>query len=65
MSVLHPEALGNGADLAKAQALVQMARVDIRGDDGVELQHAEAVRLRLCQTVGNELFADVQPARRA
>ena len=39
-----------------------MARMDIAFDDGVELEHAESVRLGLGEAVKHELFADVHPA---
>ena len=47
----------------KPRALVQVPRVCVAGDDGVELQDAEAVRPALPETVGHQLFADVQTAR--
>ena len=39
-----------------------MPRVDVRGDDGVELQDAKAVRLALRETVGDERLTEVQSA---
>ncbi len=47
VSVLHAEALGDRAELDKAEALVEMAGVEVRRHDSVELHHAEAVRLCL------------------
>ena len=65
MAVVHAEAAGDDAEGSEAEALVQMPRVRIAGDDGIELQDAEAVRPALLETVGHQLFADVQTARRA
>ena len=63
MAVLHAEAAGDDAERLEAEALVQVPRVCVAGDDGVELQDAEAVRPALPETVGHQLFADVQTAR--
>ena len=63
MAVLHAEAAGDDAERLEAEALVQVPRVCVAGDDGVELQDAEAARPALPETVGHQLFADVQTAR--
>ena len=63
VAVLHAEALGDGAELGEAETLIEVPRVDIRGDDGVELQDAEAVRPALRETVGDQGLAEVQAAR--
>ena len=65
MPVLHAEALGDRAELGEAETFVEMPRVDVRGDDGVELQDAKAVRLALRETVGDERLTEVQSACRA
>ena len=65
MAVLHAEALGDRAELGEAEPFIEMPRVDVRGDDGVELQDAKAVRLALRETVGDERLTEVQSAYRA
>lgn len=58
-AVLHSEAAGDSAELFEADALIEMARVDVRPDDGVELEHSEALFMRLTDAVEHQLFADV------
>ena len=60
-AVLHAEAARNGSELGEAKTLVEMPRVDVAFDHGVELEDAEPVLLRLCKAVKDELFADVPP----
>ena len=64
MPVLHPEALGNGADLPETKALVQVARMNVCGHHRVELKNAEPGGFALLQRVHHKLLADVQPAGR-
>ena len=63
MSVFHAEAAGDDAERMKTKALIQVPRMRVAGDDSVELQDAEAVRPALFETVGNQLFSDMQAAR--
>ena len=42
MAVFHAEAAGDDAELHEAEAFVEMPRVGVGGDDGVELQDAKA-----------------------
>ena len=63
MAVFHAEAAGDGAEGLKAKALVQVPRVRVAGDDGVELQNPEAMCPALFEAVRNQLFTDVQTAR--
>lgn len=63
MSVFHAEAAGDDAERMKTKALIQVSRMRVAGDDSVELQDAEAVRPALFETVGNQLFSDMQAAR--
>lgn len=51
MAVLHAEAAGDNAELGKPEALIQVPRVRVGRDDGVELQHPEAVRPALHKAV--------------
>ena len=63
MSVFHAEAAGDDTERMKTKALIQVPRMRVAGDDSVELQDAEAVRPALFETVGNQLFSDMQAAR--
>ena len=47
MAVFHAEAAGDDAELHEAEAFVEMPRVGVGGDDGVELQDAKAQPLAL------------------
>ena len=58
-AVLHSEAAGDSAELFEADALIEMARVDVRPDDGVEPEHSEALFMCLTDAVEHQLFADV------
>ena len=58
-AVLHSEAAGDSAELFEADALIEMARVDVRPDGSVELEHSEALFMRLTDAVEHQLFADV------
>ena len=62
MAVFHAETAGDHAELSEAEALIEVAGMDVCGDDGVELQHAEPVRPALPEAVGDKGFAEVQPA---
>ena len=59
MSVLHPEPFGNGAELHKSETFVQVSRMRIAFDDGVELQDSKSVFFSLFETVLHKHFADV------
>ena len=66
-TVIHPESARYHTKLREPKPLIEMARMDIAFDDGVELEHAESVRLGLGEAVKHELFADVHfanPSRR-
>lgn len=58
-AVLHSESAWDSPELFEADALIEMARVDVRPDDGVELEHSEALFMRLTDAVEHQLFADV------
>ena len=62
MSVFHAEAAGDDAELDEAEAFVEMPRMGVGGDDGVELQHAEPDPFALHERIHDQFFADVQPA---
>ena len=59
MSVLHSETFRDGSELDKPEAFVQVPRVRVAFDDGIELQDSEAVLFSLFETVFHEHFADV------
>ena len=63
MPVLHPETVRDCPELLKAETLIEVPRMRIALDDGVELQNAEAVLLGLFQAIFHELFADVLAPR--
>ena len=63
MTVLHPEPVRDCPELLKSESLVEVSRVRIALDDGVELQNAKAVFLGLLQAVFHEFFANVLAAR--
>ena len=51
----------NGTELCEAKPLVEVPRMDVAFDDGVELENSEPVFLRLCKAVKDEFLADVPP----
>ena len=51
----------NGTELCEAKPLVEVPRMDVAFDDGVELEDSEPVFLRLCKAVKDEFLADVPP----
>ena len=59
MPVLHSKTFRNGSELDKSEAFVQVSRVRVAFDDGIELQYSEAVLFSLFETVLHQLFADV------
>ena len=59
MSVLHSETFRDGSELDKPEAFVQVSRMRVAFDDGIELQNSEAVPFSLFETVLHEHFADV------
>lgn len=58
-AVFHSEAAGDSAELFEADALIEVARVGVRPDDGVELDHSEALFMRPADALEHQLFADV------
>ena len=60
--VLEQKALGNHAELGKAEFLVELEGRGIRRDDRVELQDPEADFLCLREAILHEEFADVLAA---
>ena len=62
VSVFHVESAGDGAQLLKAEAFVEVSCVDVGSDDGVELHDAEVMGGALFQTVTDEFFTDMKPA---
>ena len=58
-AVLHLKALWNGAQMHKAQALIQVAGMDVVLHHGVELEQLEPGGLALHQRIGDQLLADV------
>ena len=62
VSVLHPKAVRDHAQLHKAEPLVQMTGVDIAFHHGVELQDAKAEPLGVDQTVLHQLLTDMLTA---
>ena len=59
MSVLHSETFRDGSELDKPEAFVQVPRMRVAFDDGIELQNSEAMLFSLFKTVLHQLFADV------
>ena len=59
MSVLHPKAIRDNAELSESNSLVQMPGVDIALYNSVELQDLKADFLCPRDTVKHELFADM------
>ena len=59
MSVLHPKAVRDNAELSKAEPLIQMSGVDIALNDRVELHYLKAKSFCLFKAVPHELFADM------
>lgn len=59
VTVLHPKAFRDNAELREADPLIQMSGVDIALDNSVELQDLKADFLCLRYTVKHELFADM------
>lgn len=61
MSVFHLESAFDCAELDKAEPLVYVPRVDIRCDNGVELQNPEICGVCLSEAVLYEKLSDVKP----
>ena len=59
MPVLHSKTFRNGSELDKSEAFVQVPRMRVAFDDGIELQDSEAMFFSLLETVLYEHFADV------
>lgn len=62
MAVFLAESSGNSAKLLKAQPFVQMSRVEIGRDYGVELQNAKTDFVSLLYAIEHQLFPDVSPS---
>ena len=59
-AVFETEALGDNAELLKAQTLIQVPGMNVRGDDGVELHDPEAEIFGGLETVEHKLLSDMQ-----
>ena len=59
MPVFHSKTFRDGSELDKSEAFVQVPRVRVGFDDGIELQYPEAALFSLFETVFHEHFADV------
>ena len=60
MTVFHPEATGNHAQLDKAKTFIEMSRVNIAGNNSIKLQDAEAMEFSLNKTVGDQFLSDMK-----
>lgn len=43
MPILHPKATKNRPQLLKAKTLIEMARMNVRGDNGIKLKNPKTV----------------------
>ena len=60
VTVLHAESLRDDAQLYEAQTLVEVAGMDIGSHHGIELHNTKAMSLTLYETIGYQLFADME-----
>jgi hypothetical protein len=63
MSVLHPKASGNRAELLKAKTFIKVTGMGIAFYDSVKLQDFITELCSLLHAVENEFLADVQAAQ--
>lgn len=62
VAVFHSESVRDGPQLFEAEPFVQMSRVDVVFDDGVELEDFESQFFSFFEAVEHQLLADMQAA---
>ena len=59
MAVFHSKPFRDGAELDKSETFVQVARMSVAFDNGIELQDSKSVLFSLFKAVLHEHFADM------